>query len=156
MGIKLTDLLQAPSEWEATPELRWFDRRDPRDPQHIRTRSLQQKWIKMATLPVRSFDELRTGQSEWRDVPELAQGQGGAAVMTPILRKGDHITCTNGHVIGEVLEDIGLGTMNWGAMIGKWRQEDHPIPGSMKTSKCAICGAEFMREAGGLHISGWR
>ena len=76
--------------------------------------------------------------------------------MTPILKKGDFITCTNGHVIGEVLEDIGLGTMNWGAMIGKWRQEDHPMIGSMRIPKCALCGAEFMGEAGGLHISGWR
>ena len=76
--------------------------------------------------------------------------------MTPILKKGDLITCTNGHVIGEVLEDIGAGTMAWGQYIGKWRQDDHPVPGSSHVPTCATCGARFIGDDWSLHISGWR
>ena len=77
--------------------------------------------------------------------------------MTPILKKGDFITCTNGHVIGEVLEDVGFGTVAWGNYIGKWRQDDVPIAGAMHKPKCAICGAPFIAEdSWDLHISGWR
>ena len=79
------------------------------------------------------------------------------ALGSAMIKKGDHVTCTNGHIIADVLEDIGLGTVAWGQYIGNWRQEDHPRIGEMNPStKCATCGAVFMDDAWRLHISGWR
>ena len=46
--------------------------------------------------------------------------------MTAIVHKGEKITCTNGHVIGECLEDLSLGshTGTWGDCFGNWQQDD--------------------------------
>ena len=70
--------------------------------------------------------------------------------MTAIVHKGEKITCTNGHVIGECLEDLSLGshTGTWGDCFGNWQQDDVPKVGSMHISKCAICGADFMSPEG--------
>lgn len=76
-----------------------------------------------------------------------------------LVYKGDRVTCTNGHVIGDVLEN-----MNWGDKPNAWsdafawRQADMPPkPGSMVKPKCATCGAPFISEMGwAFHISGWR
>lgn len=81
--------------------------------------------------------------------------------MTALLKAGDKITCTNGHVIGEVLQDIDIGTMAWGQHIGNWRQKDHPVMGAMHQPVCETCGARFVGKDDdswnwSLHISGWR
>ncbi len=62
--------------------------------------------------------------------------------------KGDKITCANGHLIGEVLEDLRAGakTGTWGECFGNWTQDDVPKVGSMHKPVCAICGAPFIAE----------
>lgn len=78
--------------------------------------------------------------------------------MTPLIYKGDKITCTNGHVIGEALEDVNEGDLNWGAKFGNWTQEDHPTLGDIRKPQCATCGAPFISERGWcIHFeSGWK
>jgi len=73
----------------------------------------------------------------------------------PIIRKGEHVTCTNGYVICEVLEDIHLGDMNWGAKMGEWTQL-HPMAMRYPPS-CAQCGGAWFRD-GQMHIEDgtWR
>ncbi len=74
------------------------------------------------------------------------------------LYKGDKIICTNGHVIGEVLEDLAVGDRpnSWADCFGNWTQDDIPKVGTMHVPKCATCGAEFIGLNWSLHISGWR
>lgn len=77
------------------------------------------------------------------------------------VKKGDLITCTNGHVVGEVLRDLYPGDMigTWGAAFGNWRQADVPVVGSQEKPRCAVCGADFIDPTPGswvLHIAGWR
>lgn len=61
-------------------------------------------------------------------------------------RRGDLIVCANGHVIGEVLRDVGPSDPQWGDAFGNWRQPDVPTPGSMHKPVCAQCGASFFKE----------
>lgn len=61
------------------------------------------------------------------------------------MQKGQLIVCTNGHVIGEVLEDVWPGRVNWHECFGHWRQDDVPKPGSMDKPVCAICSANFIK-----------
>jgi hypothetical protein len=80
----------------------------------------------------------------------------------PIWRKGDLITCENGHVIGEALEDVFLHqhVNSWGDCFGNWRQDHHPVVGSMDKPVCAVCGANFLDPQEGswrMHAGdGWR
>lgn len=62
----------------------------------------------------------------------------------PVIRKGEKVTCTNGHVICEALDDVHWGDVNWGEKFGNWRQEDIPSAGSMHKPPCMICGADFI------------
>lgn len=73
------------------------------------------------------------------------------------LKKGDLVTCTNGHIVAEVLRDVALGEINtWGGAIGNWRQDDILIVGSTHMPVCQICGASFIGAGWSLHIQGWR
>jgi hypothetical protein len=63
----------------------------------------------------------------------------------PAYRKGQQIVCTNGHVIGEVLEDVHAGDMAWGDKFGNWTQDTIPKAGSYAKPVCAICGADFFK-----------
>jgi hypothetical protein len=77
-----------------------------------------------------------------------------------VWKKGDLITCENGHVIGEALEDVFMyghvGT--WGACFGNWRQAEHPLVGSMDKPACVVCGANFIDpDSWRMHSeAGWR
>lgn len=74
----------------------------------------------------------------------------------PIFKKDDLITCTNGHIVGRVVRDVGLGDLDWGAAFD-WQQEDAPVPGSMYAPKCEKCGAPFIESPSWrVHIAGWR
>ena len=79
------------------------------------------------------------------------------------LKKGEHVTCTNGHVICDLLCDLSFGGMpdTWADAFGNWRQDDRPKLGSMHQPKCAICGAPFLSawDWGWSHhmeIDGWQ
>ena len=78
----------------------------------------------------------------------------------PVVAKGDLVTCTNGHVIGEALRDIKIGDLDWGSAFGNWRQADIPTPGYVGKPPCAICGAAFIHPDPGswsMHFEdGWR
>lgn len=79
----------------------------------------------------------------------------------PIARKGEQITCTNGHVICEIVEDLyAWKPIPWGFAIGNWREgQERPAPGSMHKPKCSLCGADFIRpDSWDFHFArnGWR
>ena len=62
----------------------------------------------------------------------------------PVVRKGEKVTCTNGHVICEAIEDVWPHSMNWGALFGNWTQPEI-MTGSMTVPHCDQCGAEFIK-----------
>jgi hypothetical protein len=57
-------------------------------------------------------------------------------------KAGEKVTCTNGHVICEVVKDLNTGDMNWGDNFGNWTQEP-PKTGQLDKPVCAVCGADF-------------
>jgi hypothetical protein len=75
-----------------------------------------------------------------------------------MIKKGDLITCTNGHVIGEALRDVALGDEEWGNAFGNWRQVDVPGVGSIHKPPCATCGAPFIHpDCWSMHFTdGWK
>lgn len=62
-----------------------------------------------------------------------------------MITKGEHLTCTNGHIIADVLCDLRIGDMpnTWGQAFGNWRQTETPVVGSRYVPTCAVCGAQF-------------
>ncbi len=63
--------------------------------------------------------------------------------MTLVAKKGEKVTCTNGHVICEVVDDLYVGRTLWGDCFGAWRQPP-PVPGTTDKPPCIICGAPFI------------
>lgn len=64
-------------------------------------------------------------------------------VKIGIVKVGDKVTCTEGHVICEVIADPWT-TLPWSDAFGVWRQKDRPRRGEMYKPKCAVCGADFI------------
>lgn len=62
------------------------------------------------------------------------------APKTPDIRKGEVITCRNGHEICEALDDVFPYQLNWHLCFGKWRQSE-PETGS-RLPTCEVCGSE--------------
>jgi len=58
----------------------------------------------------------------------------------PVIKRGEIVTCENGHVICECVKDLHLYDMAWGQNFGNFRQ---PIP-ETKWQYCNICGAKWM------------
>lgn len=72
----------------------------------------------------------------------------------PSAKAGEQITCTNGHVVCEVIEDIFAGDVDYARKLGNWRQ---PIPFIGSQPVCAVCGAKFYTGAIVFHFAdGWR
>lgn len=57
------------------------------------------------------------------------------------VRKGEILTCINGHDICEATDDIHMGQQNWHLCLGNWRQ-DEPTLGA-RFPVCAQCGGEI-------------
>lgn len=75
--------------------------------------------------------------------------------MEPWAKKGEHLTCTNGHIIATVARDIEMGEMTQGTEWGEWTQPEPPL-GSLGPLCCKQCGAPFF-EPGMYCIDGkWR
>jgi hypothetical protein len=58
-------------------------------------------------------------------------------------RKGEKITCENGHPIGEIIRDIKIGEDFDPQALGNWIQEE-PIVGKVPP-RCSICGEWWHR-----------
>ena len=77
-------------------------------------------------------------------------------------RKGEHVTCENGHHICTVANDLPAGTIQDPSALAHWRQAA-PVPGTMAhDAPCVICGALWFGGPNGtdgwmLHFAdGWR
>lgn len=70
------------------------------------------------------------------------------------MKVGTFITCENGHVVAEVLEDIYPGDMNYTRKVGNWRIFEEPDPGD-RDPRCG-CNARFWSVDHGYHTeAGW-
>lgn len=69
----------------------------------------------------------------------------------PHLKKGEIITCENGHEVCEIIQDVYLGQMNWHLCLGKWRQSE-PKPGA-RLPDCEICRGTVFSDWG-MYVSG--
>jgi hypothetical protein len=79
--------------------------------------------------------------------------------MKIYAKKGEHITCENGHVVCEMAKTVLYGSHQKAAQITNWRQKE-PRVGDM-VPVCEKCGAEFYRNPQDKGISmhfkeGWR
>lgn len=75
-------------------------------------------------------------------------------------RKGEHVTCERGHVIGTFARDVVVGAVFCADMITDWHDKFSGLPG-MSLETCPACGAPWVRarrgKPGMLHIeTGWR
>lgn len=77
-------------------------------------------------------------------------------------KKGEHLTCENGHVIATVARDIVRGEIAKGDEWEGWTQSQ-PQTGSLPPLACGQCGAPFFgrTDAGGFRSlyhfeDGWR
>ena len=78
---------------------------------------------------------------------------GTAPAAQPGPRKGEFVTCTDGHMICEVMEDIDRGSFRWAEKLGAWRISDPPVIGQ-PDPRCP-CGALWVRSGlGSLHVKG--
>lgn len=84
--------------------------------------------------------------------------------MTIYARKGEHVTCENGHHICTVAHDLIVGATpkTGGVDFIDWTQPE-PVAGTMaKDCACAVCGALWLGGPDGniatvLHFEdGWR
>jgi hypothetical protein len=79
--------------------------------------------------------------------------------MTPHIRKGDVVTCENGHPLYEAIRDIYRQKIVQASAFRGVGNIPSPA-GNDPMRPCPICGAEFHREHGGklqLHFAdGWR
>jgi len=67
-----------------------------------------------------------------------------------MLKAGEFITCTNGHLVCEVVEDIAPATRNWATHLGRFRGRE-PVIGGPKPF--CECGAEWVC-AQVFHVAG--
>lgn len=74
----------------------------------------------------------------------------------PLISKGEKITCTNGHVIGEALDDVNAGDLNWGAKFGNWTQDAHPEIARIEIPPCKTCGAKYIKLSPGPYMGVWK
>jgi hypothetical protein len=76
-------------------------------------------------------------------------------------RKGEHITCINGHVICEIAHDIQKGDARNGDDFTNWQQPQPDKEKSVAEIRCTQCRGVWIRgsSTGGyqFHFStGWR
>lgn len=74
-------------------------------------------------------------------------------------KKGERITCADGHIIATVARDIPLGDMPKGDEWEGWTQHE-PLKGTMGPHVCVQCGAPWFTSGAGhppYHFEdGWR
>lgn len=65
----------------------------------------------------------------------------------PLVAKGDRITCTNGHVIGEAIEPVRLGDVGWYSKFS-WTENAPSQVTPIVEARCLLCGASFVAPRG--------
>lgn len=61
-----------------------------------------------------------------------------------MVRKGEKVTCENGHVICECMADVYEDTLNWANNFGNFTQKE-PYPGQVDVPPCERCGAIWIK-----------
>lgn len=71
-------------------------------------------------------------------------------------RKGDWVTCENGHIICVFNRNVIIGGAFDGAALEMWQQRE-PTIGQADMPVCAVCQAPFVRNLNEFHFyDGWR